>query len=108
MRKNGKATQRGRSPAALLRSLKIVPRTLRLYWRLLRDPRVSTRLKLLVALACLYLASPIDLIPDYSVPVLGHLDDGAVLFFALRHFLNASPPEVVDEHTAALGLGEGD
>lgn len=40
--------------------------------------------KVVVGLLVLYLASPIDLIPDF-IPVLGQMDDVLVLGFALRY-----------------------
>ena len=43
-----------------------------LFKRLLRDPRVPRRAKAALAFAVPYLASPIDLIPDF-IPVLGYV-----------------------------------
>jgi uncharacterized membrane protein YkvA (DUF1232 family) len=56
--------------------------------RLLADPRVPRRRKLLVAAAAGYLALPFDLVPDF-VPVAGQLDDVLVLAFVLRHLLRS-------------------
>lgn len=51
------------------------------------DPRVPKRAKWLAAAAIAYLASPIDLIPDF-IPVLGQLDDLVIvpglLWLAIR------------------------
>jgi uncharacterized membrane protein YkvA (DUF1232 family) len=44
-----------------------------------------------------YLASPIDLIPDF-IPVLGLLDDALIVAFVVRHVIRAAGPEVVQEH----------
>ena len=49
--------------------------------RLVRDPVLPRRLKLVLAAAIVYLVSPLDLIPDL-VPFIGYLDDvliGAVI-----------------------------
>src|SRR5687767_14387187 len=49
--------------------------------RLVRDPVLPRRLKLVLAAAIVYLAAPIDLIPDL-VPFIGYVDDvliGAVV-----------------------------
>lgn len=54
--------------------------------RLLRDPRVPRRRKLLLSLAVGYLAFPIDLVPDF-IPLVGQLDDAILLAFVVRHLL---------------------
>jgi uncharacterized membrane protein YkvA (DUF1232 family) len=82
---------------------------LRLSWRLLRDPRVAPRLKVVVpVLATLYLVSPIDLVPDLFLG-LGQIDDLGVIGLAIlvlaRLVPRLAPPAVVREHMAALGLG---
>lgn len=68
-----------------------------LAWRLFRDPRVPTLAKLIPAIALLYIASPLDIIPDW-IPVLGSLDDIAILGGALTLFIRVCNPDVVDEH----------
>lgn len=65
--------------------------------RLLRDPRVPRRHKLVLAALVAYLASPIDLVPDF-IPVVGALDDALVAALALRSLLRAVGPELVREH----------
>ena len=58
-------------------------------WRLLQDPRVPGLLKLFLPIAAMiYLISPLDLLP-------GPFDDVAVLFVALRLFLQLAPSEAV-------------
>jgi len=69
-------------------------------WRLLLDPRVPAWQKAIPVLALLYLVSPIDLIPDLLVPVLGPLavaDDLAILLLALRAFVYLAPHDVALE-----------
>ena len=63
-----------------------VPDCLILVGRLLRDPRVPRRRKLILALTMGYLALPIDLVPDF-IPVAGQLDDAIILAFVLRHLV---------------------
>jgi uncharacterized membrane protein YkvA (DUF1232 family) len=65
--------------------------------RLLRDPRVPRRRKLLVGALVGYVVFPIDLIPDF-IPVAGHLDDAVVVALALRHLLRAGGPDLLREH----------
>jgi len=91
---------------ALIKVIPKLPRYVRLYWRLIRDSRVSLWLKLMLVLAFIYVVSPFDLIPDYAIPVLGQVDDMAVIVLALRFFLTASPPEALEEHMQATGLGD--
>jgi uncharacterized membrane protein YkvA (DUF1232 family) len=69
-----------------------------LVWQLLGDPRVATTVKVVLPiLAGLYVLSPIDLIPDF-IPVLGQMDDLAILALAVKLFLTLVPPAVVAEH----------
>lgn len=77
--------------------LLLAPRLVRLVWKLARDPRVPARNKATLVLLGAYVASPIDLIPDFFVGV-GHVDDLVVIAFALDQILNRVPPEVVREH----------
>lgn len=70
----------------------------RLVWRLLQDRRVPTWLKLIPAAAVVYFLSPIDLLPDLMLPGLGELDDLAILFVALKTFVELAPSGVVREH----------
>ena len=83
---------------ALIRKL---PTYGRLVWSLARDERVPMRQKLLLGGIAAYLASPIDLIPDF-IPVIGQLDDLAVLIFGLDLFIKGAPKDVVDEHIARI------
>jgi uncharacterized membrane protein YkvA (DUF1232 family) len=53
---------------------------------LLKDPRTP---KLLVLAAALYMLWPLDLVPDFMVPVAGFLDDAMVWWFALRSLFKA-------------------
>jgi uncharacterized membrane protein YkvA (DUF1232 family) len=52
--------------------------------RLLGDPRVPRRKKAVLVMLLVYLASPIDLIPDF-LPVVGYLDDVVIAALALRY-----------------------
>ena len=74
----------------------------RLILRLLGDRRVSPWLKIIPIAGLLYLISPFDLIPDIALPVLGELDDAAVLWLTNYLFVELCPPNVVQEHVQAL------
>ena len=84
-----------------METIRKLPSYARLVWSLARDDRVPVRQKLLLGGIAAYLASPIDLIPDF-IPVVGQLDDLAVLVFGLDLFIKSAPKEVVDEHIARI------
>lgn len=65
--------------------------------RLGRDPHVPRAHKVMLAALFLYLASPIDLVPDF-VPVAGQLDDAVLLALALRSVARRAGPGVLREH----------
>ncbi len=84
-----------------LRALRSLFATVRLAWRLVRDPRTPTRPKLVLGVAVLLIASPINWIPS-SIPVLGQLEDLALLAFAINCFIKAVPAYLRAEHEAHL------
>jgi uncharacterized membrane protein YkvA (DUF1232 family) len=73
------------------------PRLVKLVFRLVRDKRVPARPKAILVMLGAYLASPIDLIPDF-IPGLGYVDDLVLAAFALDQILNRVPDQVVREH----------
>jgi uncharacterized membrane protein YkvA (DUF1232 family) len=77
--------------------LTLLPNLLRLFRDLLRDPRVPRSSKALLVLGGLWLASPIDLIPEF-LPAIGGIDDAIVAALVLRHLVKRAGPEVVREH----------
>jgi uncharacterized membrane protein YkvA (DUF1232 family) len=74
-----------------------VPDCLVLLGRLLRDPRVPRRAKLLLVLVVGYLSTPVDLVPDF-IPVAGQLDDAILIAFVLRAVLRSAGPAIAREH----------
>jgi uncharacterized membrane protein YkvA (DUF1232 family) len=75
----------------------LVPNLVRLFAGLMRDRRVPLPAKIVLALASLWLASPIDLIPDF-IPIVGSFDDAIVAGLALRILLGTTDERVVHEH----------
>jgi uncharacterized membrane protein YkvA (DUF1232 family) len=75
----------------------IVPNLLVLLRGLIRDPRVGRVDKVLLVVAVAWVASPIDLIPEF-IPVLGPLDDVVVVALILRRLVKRAGPEVVTEN----------
>jgi uncharacterized membrane protein YkvA (DUF1232 family) len=68
----------------LLRSLPVI---VKMIGRLALDPRLPRSVKLALLAAALYLASPIDLIPDF-VPIVGYLDDVLLAAVVVDGLLN--------------------
>jgi uncharacterized membrane protein YkvA (DUF1232 family) len=64
--------------------------------RLRRDPRVPRSAKVAVAIAAIWVISPIDLIPEF-LPVIGPLDDVVVVALVLRYAARKVPREVLLE-----------
>lgn len=75
----------------------LLPNLIKLLGRLLRDPRVPRRTKLVVGAAAAYIASPVDVLPDV-IPVLGFADDFLFIAFAINHLVTVAGEEVVLEH----------
>lgn len=71
------------SRATAVDVIRLLPDLLRLTAGLARDPATPRSCKLALAGLAVWLASPIDLIPEF-VPVIGPLDDIVVTAIALR------------------------
>jgi uncharacterized membrane protein YkvA (DUF1232 family) len=78
-------------------AIRLLPDLLRLLSRLARDgtlPRgVRARLWLLLA----YLASPIDLVPDF-IPVIGYADDAIIVVATLRSVVRKAGLQPLQRH----------
>ena len=51
------------------------------------DPRTPKIPRLAVLAAVAYVIWPLDLLPDFAIPVIGYLDDLVVLWMSLRWLL---------------------
>lgn len=72
----------------------LVPDCLVMVKRLLADPATRRRDKLMLGALLVYLASPLDIVPDL-VPVAGQLDDALVVAVALRVLLHSRGEEAI-------------
>lgn len=64
--------------------------------RLLTDRRTPWHVKAIPVLLIVYLAIPIDIIPDF-IPVLGYLDDVGVVLAAMALVIRLTPRAVIDD-----------
>jgi uncharacterized membrane protein YkvA (DUF1232 family) len=77
--------------------LLFIPNMLLLCARLLRDSRVPTTEKALLAGAIVYAIIPFDLIPD-MIPFVGQIDDAYLIALTLLRLMEQTDPRVVREH----------
>jgi uncharacterized membrane protein YkvA (DUF1232 family) len=71
----------------MMRLLRSLPALAVMLARLVRDPALPRPVKIALAAAMVYLASPIDLIPDF-IPLLGWVDDLLIAAVVLDGVLN--------------------
>jgi len=88
-------TQQGGVVRNLMNQLKLI-------FRLMGDKRVSFLAKLVPMGAFAYLIMPADIAPNVVLPVIGMVDDAAILWLGTYIFTELCPPEVVEEHMKAL------
>ena len=81
----------------VLDAVLMIPNLVKLIGRLLTDPRVPRRAKVVLGFAAAYVASPIDLIPEF-IPVIGWADDLLILVYALDSLIDRAGTEIVEEH----------
>lgn len=75
----------------------VLPDLLRLLPQLARDRSLPRGVRLRLWLLLIYLASPIDLIPDF-IPVVGYADDAIVVALVLRSTVRAAGLEAIRAH----------
>jgi uncharacterized membrane protein YkvA (DUF1232 family) len=78
-------------------ALSLLPRLARFLYHVARDSRVPWTVKAVMVGTAAYLASPIDLIPDW-VPGAGYLDDILLVGIAINYIFARIPEEVLVEH----------
>ena len=74
-----------------------IPNLLLMSARLMVDPRVPAKERLLVAGAIVYAFMPLDFIPD-MLPFVGQVDDAYVIALSLLRLMTVTDPRVVREH----------
>ncbi len=95
-----KASARTKALAARVQKLSWHAR-MHLVAALMRDERIPRAVRLIPPLLVLYLAMPIDLVPDF-IPVLGQLDDLLVAIVAIGLIVKFAPMDVIESHIAQL------
>jgi uncharacterized membrane protein YkvA (DUF1232 family) len=87
-----------RPRGGLLReALRVLPDVLRLVRRLAADKALPRGVRFRLWLLLVYLAIPIDLIPDF-IPVLGYADDAIIVIAVLRGVVRRAGLEAVRAH----------
>jgi uncharacterized membrane protein YkvA (DUF1232 family) len=77
--------------------VRLLPDLLRLVSRLARDRSLPRGIRLRLWLLLGYLATPIDVIPDF-IPVIGYADDIIVVALVLRSVVRRAGPEAIGRH----------
>ena len=89
--------ERQQARGFLREAVLLLPRIVQLFYRLMRDSRVSRGDKLLVAAVVFYVALPSDIMPDF-LPGIGQFDDLAAVSLVLLRLISNSGEQVVREH----------
>jgi uncharacterized membrane protein YkvA (DUF1232 family) len=87
----------GRGVGGLREAAKMLPDLVRLVSRLARDPDLPRTVRWSSWLVLTYLASPVDLIPDF-VPVAGYADDAVVVSLVLRAVVRRAGTQALERH----------
>ena len=78
----------------LKEAMRLLPDTLRLLRRLAVDKKITRSVRARLWLLFVYLAMPIDLIPDF-IPVIGYADDAIIVAAVLRSVVRRAGPEAI-------------
>ena len=89
-----RAKRRGQSVTEIVR---LVPDLARLLARVSHDRTIPLRVRVRIFIAIAYNAQPINLIPDF-VPVIGLVDNVAIILWAVRSTVRHAGPEAITRH----------
>jgi uncharacterized membrane protein YkvA (DUF1232 family) len=79
------------------KALRLLPDLTRLIRRLAADKTVPTGVRIRLVLLLIYLASPIDLVPDF-IPLIGYADDAVIVALVLRSVLRRAGPDALQRN----------
>jgi uncharacterized membrane protein YkvA (DUF1232 family) len=77
--------------------LRLLPDVLRLLKRLATDPQLPRRIRIVLIVLLAFIASPIDLIPDF-IPVIGFADDVIITALVLRWVSRTAGADALAKH----------
>lgn len=93
-----------RDAVGLPEAARLLPDLVRLITRLAADAALPRGVRLRLAGLLIYLALPIDLVPDF-IPLLGYADDVIIVAFVLRSVVRAAGDDALAMHWP--GTAEG-
>ncbi len=93
------------TPARIGGLVAYLPQFARVFYRLMKDERVSLVTKMVPFLCLMLMFTPPAIELDF-VPVIGELDWLLAGYLALKLFVWLCPPDVVREHVARIAHGE--
>lgn len=91
------AGRRGGEPSRVREALRLLPDVVRLLRRLAADPQLPRGVRFRLVGVAVYLAFPLDLVPDF-IPVAGYADDVIVVALVLRSVARRAGVEAIERH----------
>lgn len=91
---DGKGRVAGKTAEYLL----LVPDVFMLLWRLVNDPRVNTKNKMMLGSGLAYYFFPLDIMPEGFIGPIGFIDDLVFAVYLLNKILTDTDASVLREH----------
>jgi len=83
------ATEKMQASNMAKEALMLIPNFIKLMYRLVQDDTVSKTDKALLLATIVYVASPLDFLPDF-IPFLGKVDDILLIALVLKRFMDSA------------------
>lgn len=78
--------------------LLLVPDMFMLLWRLINDPRVNSKNKVMIGSGLAYYLFPLDIMPEGFLGPIGYIDDLVFGVYLLNKMLSDTDAEILREH----------